>query len=111
MSKPKEYKITVRMIEKERGFLDCKTQEKAMSASQYLRYIALNEKQDKKDTIKNGSINFLDKNIAKLTRMFIDSYFCTKAMATKQLTDEDAEIVKKTRAELYKEFGIEKKIK
>ena len=108
MVKSKEYKITVRVNEEEKEFLDSQAEKKAMSTSQYVRYIVLNEKLDKKDSTENRSINLLDKNIAKLTRMFIDGYFCTKAMATNQLTDKDAKIIEKARAELYKEFGIEK---
>ena len=106
MTKPKEYKVTIRINQEEKKLLELEADRNAMTLSQYVRFISL----AKSEESKNNSIEFLNKNISKLTRMFIDGYFCTKAIARNQLTDEEADIVNKNRAKQFQELGIDKKI-
>ena len=47
-----------------------------MTISQYVRFISL----VKSEEPMNNSIEFLNKNISKLTRIFINGYFCTKGI-------------------------------
>ena len=107
MTDSKESRVNIRLSEPEKELLDHRAKELGMTLSQYVRYKALEEDSIKHNKQgKRGAIEFLDKHIAKLSRIIIDGYFCTKAMAVRQLNEEEKQAVSESGLKQYKELGI-----
>ena len=108
MAKPKGL-IAIRLTESEKEGLERKAKDLGMTLSQYVRYKVLeDDSMQYNEQREQGAMEFLDKHIGKLSRIIIDGYFCTKAMAVNQLNEEEKKIISKSGLKQYKELGIVK---
>ena len=107
MTESKELRITTRFNEIEEELLNNKAEKIGMTLSQYIRYKVLDEESEQ-DSSQKTSLEFIEKHLAKMTRIIIDGYFTTKAIGCKQLSEEDIKVVAKESYSEFDSMGITK---
>lgn len=107
MTESKELRVNIRLSEVEKSLLTQEGKNLGMTLSQYIRYKALDE-ESKEDSSQKTSLEFIEKHLAKMTRIIIDGYFTTKAIGCKQLSEEDIKVVAKESYSEFDSMGITK---
>ena len=88
MTESKELKVSIRFNNEEKELLTTECGKLGMSLSQYIRYKMLEEDKVCDDGQKSVA-EYLEKHMTKLSRMMIDAYYNIKALAVKELSDEE----------------------
>ena len=107
MAESKESRLTIRFNEIEKELLTQEAGKLGMSLSQYVRYKALEEDSVKENQQKTAN-EFLDKYIAKMSRLIIDGWVHTKAMALNNLSKEQKEDAHQMSLGEFKKMGVAK---
>ena len=107
MAESKESRLTIRFNEIEKELLTQEAGKLGMSLSQYVRYKALEEDSVKENQQKTAN-EFLDKYIAKISRLIIDGWVHTKAMALNNLSKEQEEDAHQMSLSEFKKMGVAK---
>jgi hypothetical protein len=107
MAELKGIVISIRINEEEKELLTQEGEKLGMSLSQYVRYKALDEDNAKVDRSK-CTTEFLEKHMAKLSRILIDGYFNIKALTHKELSDEERDEVLELSHKEFDTMGIVK---
>jgi len=107
MAESKESRLTIRFNEIEKELLTQEAGKLGMSLSQYVRYKALEEDSVKENQQKTVN-EFLDKYIAKMSRLIIDGYFHVKAMSLNNLSKEQKNDAVQMSYKEFDKMGIAK---
>ena len=107
MTESKESRVTIRFNEEEKELLTQEAEKLGMHLSHYVRYRALNEDKVKTDEQKSTA-EFLEKYMAKLSRMLIDGYYNIKALTLKELSDEERDEALELSYKEFDTMGIAK---
>ena len=107
MAESKGTMIGIRVSEEEKELLTQEAGKLGMSLSQYVRYKALEEDSVKENQQKTVN-EFLDKYIAKMSRLIIDGWVHTKAMALNNLSKEQKEDAHQMSLSEFKKMGVAK---
>ena len=107
MTESKGTTITMRISEEEKELLTQDGEKLGMSLSQYIRYKLLEEDKASADGQKSVA-EYLEKYMAKLSRMLIDSYSNIKALAYKELSTEERDEALRMSYKEFDTMGIAK---
>jgi len=107
MAESKGTMIGIRVSEEEKELLTQEAGKLGMSLSQYVRYKALEEDSVKENQQKTVN-EFLDKYIAKMSRLIIDGYFHVKAMSLNNLSKEQKNDAVQMSYKEFDKIGIAK---
>jgi len=107
MAESKGTMIGIRVSEEEKELLTQEAGKLGMSLSQYVRYKALEEDSVKENQQKTVN-EFLDKYIAKMSRLIIDGYFHVKAMSLNNLSKEQKNDAVQMSYKEFDKMGIAK---
>jgi uncharacterized protein (DUF1778 family) len=107
MTESKGTTITIRISGEEKGLLAEEANNLGMSLSEYVRYKALEEDKVVESQQKTAE-EFLDKYIAKMSRLIIDGWVHTKAMALNNLSKEQEEDAHQMSLSEFKKMGVTK---
>ena len=107
MTESKESRLTIRFNEIERELLTQEANKIGMSLSQYVRYKALEEDKVEENQQKTAD-EFLNKYIAKMSRLITDGWVHTKAMALNNLSKEQQEDAHQMSLSEFEKMGISK---
>ena len=107
MTESKGTMIGIRVSEEEKGLLTQESNKLGMSLSQYVRYKVLEEDKEVENQQKTAE-EFLDKYIAKMSRLIIDGWVHTKAMALNNLSKEQEEDAHQMSLSEFKKMGVAK---
>ena len=107
MAESKGTMIGIRVSEEEKELLTQEANKIGMSLSQYVRYKALEEDEAEENQQKTAN-EFLDKYIAKMSRLIIDGYFHVKAMSLNNLSKEQKDDAVQMSYKEFVKMGIAK---
>lgn len=107
MTESKGTIIAIRISEEEKELLTQEAEKLGMSLSQYIRYRMLEEGKASADGQKRVA-EYLEKHMTKLSRMMIDAYYNIKALAVKELSDEEIDEIVELVHEEFDTMGIAK---
>ena len=107
MTESKGTIIAIRISEEEKELLTKECGKLGMSLSQYIRYKMLEEDKAGDDGQKSTT-EYLEKHMTKFSRMMIDAYYNIKALAVKELSDEEIDEVLELVHEEFDTMGITK---
>lgn len=107
MAESKGTMIGIRVSEEEKELLTQEANKIGMSLSQYVRYKALEEDEAEENQQKTAN-EFLDKYIAKMSRLIIDGYFHVKAMSLNNLSKEQKDDAVQMSYKEFDKMGIAK---
>ena len=107
MTESKGTMIGIRVSEEEKELLAQESNKLGMSLSQYVRYKVLEEDKEVENQQKTAE-EFLDKYIAKMSRLIIDGWVHTKAMALNNLSKEQEEDAHQMSLSEFKKMGVAK---
>ena len=107
MTESKGTMIGIRVSEEEKELLAQESNKLGMSLSQYVRYKVLEEDKEVENQQKTAE-EFLDKYIAKMSRLIIDGWVHTKAMALNNLSKEQKDDAHQMSLSEFKKMGVTK---
>jgi hypothetical protein len=107
MAESKGTMIGIRVSEEEKELLTQEANKIGMSLSQYVRYKALEEDEAEENQQKTAN-EFLDKYVAKMSRLIIDGYFHVKAMSLNNLSKEQKDDAVQMSYKEFDKMGIAK---
>ena len=107
MTESKGTMIGIRVSEEEKELLTQEANKIGMSLSQYVRYKALGEDSAGENQQKTAN-EFLDKHIAKMSRLIVDGWVHTKAMALNNLSKEQKEDAHQMSLSEFEKMGVTK---
>ena len=108
MNESKEVRITIRLSIEENEWLEKSAKEQGMSLSRYIRYRALEDREEGQENQQPYYAEFLNKNLPLLTRVLFDTYYHTRALARISLDDETFKEIEEQNAIDFKNLKIEK---
>ena len=107
MSKSKGTLVAIRLSDNEKEQLEKCSKEACMSLSQYIRYKALEEREDTQEK-QPYYVEFLNNNLPLITRVLLDTHYHIMAMSRRKLSNEDYEEIKELTGIQFKKLKIEK---
>lgn len=100
--------ITIRISQEEKELLTDEANKLGLSLSQYIRFKALEEGAGNEERTQKTADEFLEKHIARIARLIVDSWVHIKAMSLNSLSEAQKDNAHAAVVREIKKMGIAK---